>query len=116
MQTLNPKDASIDSAFRVTAEKLMRHGCENVPDYMISGSYGDFTGVGDIRFFYSGDEALYGALPDFEEACKRANAPYAALPGRRGYAATVCCRSSERQRRNCENRGHFEKIRPETVV
>ena len=112
MQTLNPKD----SAFMVTAEKRMRHGCENVPDYMISGSYGDFTGVGDIRFFYSGDEALYGALPDFEEACKRANAPYTALPGRRGYAATVCCRSSERQRRNCENRGHFEKMRPETVV
>lgn len=54
----------------------MRHGCENVPDYMLSGSRGDFTGVGDIHFFYSADEVLYGALPDFEEACKRANVPY----------------------------------------
>ncbi len=60
----------------VTVEKLMRHGCENVPDYMLSGSRGDFTGVGDIHFFYSADEVLYGALPDFEEACKRANVPY----------------------------------------
>ena len=52
------------------------YGCENVPDYMLSGSRGDFTGVGDIHFFYSADEVLYGALPDFEEACKRANVPY----------------------------------------
>ena len=53
-----------------------RHGCENVPDYMLSGSRGDFTGVGDIHFFYSTDEVLYGALPDFENACKRANVSY----------------------------------------
>ena len=63
-------------AFMVTVEKFMRHGCENVPAYMLSGSRGDFTGVGDIHFFYSADEVLYGALPDFEEACKRANVPY----------------------------------------
>ena len=46
----------------------MRHGCENVPDYMLYGSRGDFTGVGDIHFFYSADEVLYGALPDFERS------------------------------------------------
>ena len=43
---------------------------------LLSGSRGDFTGVGDIHFFYSADEVLYGALPDFEEACKRANVSY----------------------------------------
>ena len=42
----------------------------------LSRSRGDFTGVGDIHLFYSADEVLYGALPDFEEACKRANVPY----------------------------------------
>ena len=76
MQALDERDVSIDYAFMVTVEKIMRHGCENVPDYMLSGSRGDFTGVGDIHFFYSADEVLYGALPDFEEACKRANVPY----------------------------------------
>ena len=76
MQALNERDVSIDYAFMVTVEKFMRHGCENVPDYMLSGSRGDFTGVGDIHFFYSADEVLYGALPDFEEACKRATVPY----------------------------------------
>ena len=76
MQALNDKDVAIDYAFMVTVEKFMRHGQENVPDYMISGSRGDFSGVNDIHFFYSADEVLYGALPDFEDACKRADVPY----------------------------------------
>ena len=76
MKALNKRDVSIDYAFMVTVEKFMRHGCENVPDYMLSGSRGDFTGVGNVHFFYSADEVIYGALPDFEEACKRANVPY----------------------------------------
>lgn len=49
MQALNEKDVAIDYAFMVTVEKFMRHGQENVPDYMISGSRGDFSGVGDIH-------------------------------------------------------------------
>ena len=79
MRELNVKDVAIDYAFMVTVEKFMRHGCGNVPDYMISGSRGDFTGVSDIHFFYSADEVLYGALPDFEDACKRAKVPYTAF-------------------------------------
>lgn len=83
MQALNPKDVAVDSAFMITMEKFMRHGRENVPDYMLSGSQGDFSGVGDIHFYYSSDEVLYGAAPDFEEACKRARVPYTvfARPG-----------------------------------
>ena len=57
----------------------MCHGQADVPDYMISGSRGDFSGVGDIHFFYSADEVLYGALPDFAEACRRAGVPYTAF-------------------------------------
>lgn len=79
MQTLNDTDVAIDYAFMVLVEKFMRHGQENVPDYMISGSRGDFSGVGDIFFVYSSDEVLYGALPDFEAACKRANVPCTAF-------------------------------------
>ena len=79
MQALNDKDVAIDYAFMVTVEKFMRHGQENVPDYMISGSRGDFSGVGDIHFIYSSDEVLYGALPDFEAACRRAKVPYTAF-------------------------------------
>ena len=37
----------------------------------------------DIHFFYSADEALYGAKPEFEAACRRAGVPYTmfARPG-----------------------------------
>ena len=89
MQALNEKDVAIDYAFMVTVEKFMRHGQENVPDYMISGSCGDFSGVGDIHFIYSADEVLYGALPDFEEACRRANVPYTAF-ARPGMVHCYC--------------------------
>ena len=89
MQALNEKDVAIDYAFMVTVEKFMRHGQENVPDYMISGSRGDFSGVGDIHFIYSADEVLYGALPDFEEACRRANVPYTAF-ARPGMVHCYC--------------------------
>ncbi len=79
MQALNESDVAIDYAFMVTVEKFMRHGQKDVPDYMISGSRGNFSGVGDIHFFYSADEVLYGALPDFEDACRRAGVPYTAF-------------------------------------
>ena len=103
MQALNERDVSIDYAFMVTVEKFMRHGCKNVPDYMLSGSRGDFTGVGDIHFFYSavqtGKCPLYGVRPPEDGALLL----YAAdLQGGKGGF--------------CENRGHFEKMRSETVV
>ena len=89
MQALNDRDVSIDYAFMVKVEKFMRHGQSDVPDYMISGSRGNFTGVGDIHFFYSSDEVLYGALPDFEAACRRANVPFSAF-ARPGMVHCYC--------------------------
>ena len=89
MEALNEKDVAIDVAFMVKVEKFMRHRQENVPDYMISGSRGDFTGVGDIHFFYSADEVLYGALPDFTAACERADVPHTAF-ARPGMVHCYC--------------------------
>ena len=89
MQALSEKDVAIDYAFMVLVEKFMRHGRKDVPDYMISGSRGDFSGVGDIHFFYSADEVLYGALPDFQAACKRANVPCSAF-ARPGMVHCYC--------------------------
>ena len=83
MKELNKTDPAIDYKFMATVEKYMRHGQKDVPDYMLSGSRGDFSGVKDITFFYSADEVLYGALPDFEAACKRSGVRYTvtARPG-----------------------------------
>ena len=89
MQKLNSRDVAMDYAFMVTVEAFMRHGNPDVPDYMISGSRGDFSGVGDIHFFYSSDEVLYGALPDFEAACAQANVPCTAF-ARPGMVHCYC--------------------------
>ena len=89
MRALNASDVAIDYAFMEKVETFMRHGQADVPDYMISGSRGDFSGVGDIHFFYSSDEVLYGALPDFERACKQAKVPYTAF-ARPGMVHCYC--------------------------
>jgi hypothetical protein len=52
MQALNPRDVAIDYAFMAKGEALMRHGQDNVPEYMLSPSRGDYSGVGDIHFYY----------------------------------------------------------------
>ena len=83
MQALNPRDVAIDYAYTEKCANLMRHGRENVPAYMLFPSRGDFTGVGEIHFYYSTDEILYGALPEFRAACEKAKVPYTvtARPG-----------------------------------
>ena len=70
LQALNERDVSIDYAFMVTMEKFVRHGCEKVPDYMLSGSRGRFYRHERYPLRYSADEVLYGALPDFEESLR----------------------------------------------
>ena len=115
MQALNDKDVSIDYAFMVTVEKFMRHGVENVPDYMISGSRGDFTGAGDIHFFYSADEVLYGALPDFEAACRRAKVPlYGICPAKDGTLLLHAADFPGGEGGFCKNRGDSEAIKEQT--
>ena len=76
MQALNPRDVAIDYAFIAKGEALMRHGQDNVPEYMLSPSRGEYSGVGDIHFYYSTDEVLYGAWPEFEAAYRQAAIPY----------------------------------------
>ena len=76
MQALNPRDVAIDYAFMAKGEALMRHRQDNVPEYMLSPSRGEYSGVGDIHFYYSTDEVLYGAWPEFAAACGQAAIPY----------------------------------------
>ena len=45
MLELDKKDVAISAQYMRTAEEIMRHGDENVPDYMIFLQKGDFTGA-----------------------------------------------------------------------
>ena len=94
MQALNEKDVSVDYAFMVMVEKFMRHGCENVSDYMLSGSRGDFTGVGDVCRILR--KPVNGQM-----------SPIRCPPARRWCIATVCCRSSRRQKRTLRKSWRF---------
>lgn len=89
MQALNGRDVAIDYAFMAKGAKLMRHGRDDVPEYMLSPSLGDYSGVGDIHFCYSADEVLYGAWPEFEGACLQAEVPYT-LTVRPGMVHCYC--------------------------
>ncbi len=75
MKALDNRDVMIDSAFMKTVQSFMEHG-ESVPDYMLSGISGDFSGLPCIHFYYGGDEVLSAEAEYFEAACKKAGTPY----------------------------------------
>ena len=70
MKRLSDTDVVVDYAFMSKVEKFMRHGRTDVPEYMISTSRGDYTGISKIHFFCS-SEVLYGAKEEYQKACKK---------------------------------------------
>ena len=75
MKELNAKDIMVDVAFMENVRTLMQHG-ESVPDYMLSGTLGNFKGLPDIHFWYGSDEVLYACAENFVKACKAENVTY----------------------------------------
>ncbi|MFT9077240.1 MAG: alpha/beta hydrolase [Ethanoligenens sp.] len=74
-ERLSQNDIMVDAAFLHDMKDIMAHG-KAVPDYLISGACGDFTGMPPIHFYYGTNETLYAAAPHFETACRLAGAPY----------------------------------------
>ena len=71
MLVLDEKDVAIPAQYMKTAEEIVRHGDEHVPDYMIWLQKGDFTGCPKVTFIYGSDETLYACAPSFERAMKK---------------------------------------------
>ena len=99
MQALNERDVSIDYAFMVTVEKFMQHGCENVPA-ICSPAPGEIL----LAWAISTSSILPTrcSTAHCRTLRKPANgqmSPTRCPPARRWCIATVCCRSSRRQRR-----------------
>lgn len=102
MQALNERDVAIDYTFMVTVEKFMRHGCENVPDYMISG-------LAAISPAWAISTSFTAATRCCTVRCrtlrKPANAPKFHTPPLRDLkwcTATACCRTSKRRVRTLQ--------------
>lgn len=81
MFELDKKDIAIPAQYMRDAVGIMRHGDDNVPDYMIWLQRGDFTGCPPVTFIYGSDETLYACAPSFEKAMKKYGAEYEMIVG-----------------------------------
>ena len=82
LRELDKKDIIISADYIMTAEEMMRHGSESVPDYMIYLQLGDFTDCPEVTFVYGSDEVLYAFAPSFEDAMKKYGVKYEMIVGK----------------------------------
>ena len=75
MLKLDATDLICPAEYMLTIGELMKHG-EDIPQYMLSGHTGDFTGFPETHLFYGGDEILSAAAPYFEEAFRKYGVKY----------------------------------------
>ena len=76
MRSHNAEDPMVDFAFMQRVRNFMIHGNNNIPEFMVSGSLGDYSGIPEITFFYSSDEVVYGAKENFAAAREKYNVSY----------------------------------------
>lgn len=76
MLALNDRDAMVDLAFMDRVGGFLTQGRTDLPEWMLQPSKGDFSNFPKVHFFYSEDEILYGALPNYEAALKRYGVEY----------------------------------------
>ncbi|MEA4847276.1 MAG: alpha/beta hydrolase [Clostridiaceae bacterium] len=75
MEALSKKDIIVDAAFMSTVKGPMAHGKE-VPQYMLSGVYGNFANFPEIHFYYGSDEVLFAEADSFAAACEKYRVTY----------------------------------------
>ena len=81
MLELDKKDVAIPAQYMKTAEEIMRHGDDSVPEYMIWLQRGNYTGCPRVTFIYGSDETLYACAPSFEKAMKEYGVEYQMIVG-----------------------------------
>ena len=81
MQELDKLDVAIPAQYMRTAEEIMRHGDDSVPEYMLWLQRGDFTGCPKVTFIYGSDEVLYAVAPSFEVAMQAYGVEYEMIVG-----------------------------------
>lgn len=81
MLELDKKDVAIPAQYMKTAEVIMRHGDDSVPEYMLRLQKGSFEHCPFVTFIYGSDETLYACAPSFEAAMRRCGAEYELIVG-----------------------------------
>ena len=81
MLELDRKDVVVPAQYMRTAEGIMRHGDDTIPEYMIRLQNGNFAGCPRVTFIYGSDETLYACAPAFEAAMKKYGVKYRMIVG-----------------------------------
>lgn len=80
LEALSPKDIMIDPAYFSTAREIMK-GKEDVPEYMLDGTDGDFSDFPKTYFYYGENECLYAFAEYFEKAMGKYDVPHEIIVG-----------------------------------
>lgn len=81
VNALNHKDVMIDPTYIKTAREIAK-GDEDIPEYMLDGTVGDFTDFPKIYYYYGENECLYAFAQSFEKAMEKYHVPYEITVGK----------------------------------
>ena len=81
LNELNHKDIMIDPTYIVTAREIL-NGDEDLPEYMLNGTVGDFTGFPKTYFYYGENECFYAFAGEFKKAMEKYHVPYEIIVGK----------------------------------
>lgn len=78
---LNDKDIIIEPTYFKTAREILK-GDEDIPEYMLDGTVGDFTDFPKTYYYYGENECLYAFAEEFKKAMEKYKAPYEIVVGK----------------------------------
>lgn len=81
LKELNHKDVMIDPTYIKTAREIAK-GDEDIPEYMLDGTVGDFTDFPKTYFYYGENECLYAFAQTFKKAMEKYHVPYEIIVGK----------------------------------
>lgn len=81
VNALNHKDIMIEPTYIKTAREIAK-GDEDLPEYMLDGTVGDFTDFPKTYFYYGENECLYAFADEFKKAMEKYKAPYEIIVGK----------------------------------
>ncbi|WP_311553758.1 alpha/beta hydrolase [Propionimicrobium lymphophilum] len=81
VNALNHKDIIIEPTYFKTAREISK-GDEDLPEYMLDGTVGDFTDFPKTYFYYGENECLYAFAGEFKKAMDKYKAPYEIIVGK----------------------------------
>lgn len=81
LNALNHKDIIIDPTYFKTAREIV-NGEEDLPEYMLDGTKGDFSDFPKTYFYYGGNECLYAFAEYFKKAMEKYHVPYEIIVGK----------------------------------